>query len=115
MKIISAIASSPPMTEDEIDGIFESKLNLQLASIDEKGDPNIQPIWFGYDKKLQKIFIMTPKASKKIQNIRNKPNVYFSIDDESFPYKGIKGKGVATIVGDIDRTVLKAENICKSI
>ncbi len=56
---------------------------------------------------------MTPKTSKKIQNIHNKPNVYFSVDDESFPYKGIKGKGVATIVEDIDRTVLKAENICK--
>ncbi len=101
------------MTEEEIDRILESKLNLQLASIDEKGDPNIQPIWFSYDKKIQKIFIMTPKTSKKVQNIRNKPNVYFSIDIENFPYKGIKGKGIATLVEDIDRTVLKAENICK--
>ncbi len=54
MKIISAIATSPSMTEEEIDRILESKLDLQLASIDEKGDPNIQPIWFSYDKKIQK-------------------------------------------------------------
>lgn len=46
---------------------------------------------------------MTPKMSKKIQNIRNNPNVYFSIDDENFQYKGIKGKGFATIVEDIKK------------
>ena len=113
MKIISAIATAPPMTEEEIDRFLESKLNLQLASIDKKGDPIIQPIWFSYDKSLQKIFVMTPKMSKKIQNIRNKPNVYFSIDDENFPYKGIKGKGFATIVEDIKKTAPEAVNICK--
>ncbi|MCC2649129.1 MAG: hypothetical protein K0R16_1934 [Nitrososphaeraceae archaeon] len=32
--------------------------------------------------------------SKKVKNIRRKSNVYFSIDDENFPYKGIKGKKV---------------------
>ncbi len=113
MKIISAIASAPSMTKEEIDKFLESKLNLQLASIDKKGDPNIQPIWFIYDKKTQKISVMTPKMSKKIQNIRDKPNVYFSIDDENFPYKGIKGKGFATIVEDIKKTVPEAEDICK--
>jgi general stress protein 26 len=113
MKIISAITTASSMTEEEIDRFLESKLNLQLASIDKKGDPNIQPIWFSYDKSLQKIFVMTPKMSKKIQNIRNKSNVYFSIDDETFPYKGIKGKGFATIVEDIKKTVPEAVNICK--
>jgi hypothetical protein len=39
--------------------------------------------------------------------------VYFSIDDEDFPYKGIKGKGSATIVEDIKKTVPEAVIICK--
>lgn len=56
MKIISAIAITPSMTEEEIDSFLESKLNLQLASIDKKGDPIIQPIWFRYDKKTQNLF-----------------------------------------------------------
>lgn len=29
------------MTEEEIVAFLESKLNLQMASIDEKGDPHI--------------------------------------------------------------------------
>ncbi|HYO07040.1 MAG TPA: hypothetical protein VER14_08650 [Phototrophicaceae bacterium] len=39
MRIISAIATAPSMTEEEIDRFLESKLNLQLASIDKKGIP----------------------------------------------------------------------------
>jgi general stress protein 26 len=64
------------------------------------GDPNIQPVWFTYDKDKKRLFIMTSKMSKKAQNIRKKQNVYFSIDDENFPYKGVKGKGAVTVLED---------------
>ena len=46
MKVISAITTVSSMTEGEIDTFYESKLNLQLSSIDNKGDPNTQPVWF---------------------------------------------------------------------
>jgi general stress protein 26 len=115
MKIISAIANTPMMGEEEVDRfLLESKLNLQLATIDEMGDPNIQPIWFYYDKSnnnKKKLLIMTPKTSKKVQNIRKKSNVYFSIDEENFPYKGVKGKGVVTIVEDPKRVMPIVEKI----
>jgi general stress protein 26 len=88
------------MTEAEVDSFLERKSNVQLATIDEMGDPNIQPLWFYYDKNAKKLYIMTNKATKKIQNIRSKPAVYFSIDDENFPYKGVKGKGTVTILED---------------
>jgi hypothetical protein len=37
--------------------------------------------------------------------------VYFSIDDENFPYKGVKDKGTATIIEDPKRTVPYGEKI----
>ncbi len=38
----------------------------------------------------------------KAQNLRRDPDkVYFSIDQESFPYKGIKGRAVAKISEDV--------------
>lgn len=92
MKIIGAIGDAHSMTEEEVDMFLERKLNLQLATIDEMGDPNIQPIWFEYDKDKKKLSVMTPRGSKKAQNIRRKSKIYFSIDDESFPYKGVKGR-----------------------
>jgi nitroimidazol reductase NimA-like FMN-containing flavoprotein (pyridoxamine 5'-phosphate oxidase superfamily) len=86
MKIISAIKGTPSMSKEEVDTFLENKLNLQIGTIDDDGDPNIQPVWFNYDKDREKLLIITPKAAKKIQNLRKKPNVYFSIDDENFSF-----------------------------
>ena len=84
MKLTGAMGSAYLMTEEEVDKFLESKLNLQLATIDELGDPGIQPVWFEYDKDKKSLFIMTPKTSRKAQNIRRKSRIYFSIDDENF-------------------------------
>jgi nitroimidazol reductase NimA-like FMN-containing flavoprotein (pyridoxamine 5'-phosphate oxidase superfamily) len=50
MKVISAITGTSSMSKEEVDTFLENKLNLQLGSIDDDGDPNIQPVWFNYDK-----------------------------------------------------------------
>jgi hypothetical protein len=43
-KIVNARSDFDPMTEAEVDSFLESKLNVQqLATVDETGDPNIQP------------------------------------------------------------------------
>jgi PPOX class probable F420-dependent enzyme len=99
------------MTKVEVDSFLESRLNVQLATIDEMGDPNIQPVWFYYDKNAEDLYVMTPKMSKKVQNIRSKPTVYFSIDDENYPYKGVKGKGTVTLVEDPKKVVPLVEEL----
>lgn len=85
-------ATIPAMNEQEVINFLQSKLNLQLATIDENGDPNIQPVWFDYEKDSEKLRVMTSKMSNKVRNIRSKPNVYFSIDDENFRIKELKEK-----------------------
>jgi general stress protein 26 len=104
-------ATIPAMNEQEIINFLQSKLNLQLATIDENGDPNIQPVWFDYEKDSEKLHVMTSKMSNKVRNIRSKSNVYFSIDDENFPYKGVKGKAIARIIEDHQKVVSMAEKI----
>ena len=96
-KIISAISGAPSMDKEEVNKFLESKLNLQLATIDEQGWPNIHPVWFDYDVDREKLLVITPKITKKVKNLRSKPNVYFSIDDENITYKGVKGKGTGQI------------------
>jgi nitroimidazol reductase NimA-like FMN-containing flavoprotein (pyridoxamine 5'-phosphate oxidase superfamily) len=104
MKIIDATPEIPGMTKEETEIFLQSKLNLQLATIDEKREPNIQPVWFYYDKDQRKLLFTTSKLAKKTQNLQRNPTVYFSIDyenyDENLPPKGVKGKGAATIVED---------------
>ena len=77
MRIISAISGSPSMSKEEVDTFLERRLNLQLGTMDEKGDPNIRPVWFDYDKDREKLLVITPRIAKKVQNIKAKPEVYF--------------------------------------
>src|ERR671923_1870595 len=115
MKVVDATYEIPGMTREEAERFLESKLNLQIATIDEKGEPNIQPVWFYYDKDAVKLLLTTSKLAKKTQNLRRRPTVYFSIDDENYdenrPPKGVKGKGIATIIEDPNRIVPKADKI----
>ena len=113
MKVIQALPGMPnPVTETEVNNFLNKKLNIQIATIDEEGYPMIQPLWFLYDKNSGKIYAATRKMTKKIENIRRNPEkIYYSIDDENFPYKGVKGRGEAKIVEDVQRVLPIVEKI----
>jgi general stress protein 26 len=53
---------------------------------------------------------MTGKKTNKSQNVRQRPTIYFCVEDGNSPYKGVKGKGVATISGDL-KTVISISEI----
>jgi nitroimidazol reductase NimA-like FMN-containing flavoprotein (pyridoxamine 5'-phosphate oxidase superfamily) len=111
MKIHNAIPGfGKQLNEQQVREFLEtSKLNLQLGTIDEKGEPNIHPIWYVYQN--EKLYVVTPKKSKKAHNALRQKIVYFSIDDESFPYKGVKGKGIVRLLEDMDSNVKTAKKI----
>jgi general stress protein 26 len=111
MKILNAIPEIPSMTMEEAERFLESKLNLQFASVDNKGDPNIQPVWFYYYKNEEKLFIITGKKTNKSQNVRERPTIYFCIEYGNSPYKGVKGKGVATISDDLKSVISMSDII----
>ena len=111
MKIISATSEIPSMSKEEVERFLEKTLNLQLATIDKHGDPNIQPVWFYYDKDGEKLWINTSKSARKTQNIRGRSTIYFSIDDENPPVRGVKGKGIATIIEDLETVIPLGERI----
>ena len=111
MKIVQATSEIPSMTREEVDRILESKLYLRLATIDEQGWPNIHTVWFYYDKNKEKLLLTTSKLAKKTQNIRNKPSVYFSIDDDNSTPKGVKGRGTVTIIEDPNKAASEGDKI----
>ncbi len=111
MKIVNAIPGlGKSLSEQQVrDFLVCSKLNLQLGTIDEKGEPNIHPIWYLFEN--DRIYFATSKKSTKAKNSLRQKLVYFSIDDESFPYKGVKGKGTVKSLDDINYNVKIAEKI----
>jgi general stress protein 26 len=72
----------------------------------------IQPTWFLYEDDTGKLYTGTQKMTRKVQNIRKNPDkIYFSIDDENYPYKGVKGRAAARISEDIAKNLPIVEKI----
>jgi uncharacterized pyridoxamine 5'-phosphate oxidase family protein len=107
LKILNAIPEfGGPLNEKEIKDFLTTKvLNVHLRTVDEKGDANIHPAWYYYDAPKEKIYVETSRQFKKINNLRNKQNIYFCIDDPNIPYKGVRGKGSVRIHEDINFNV----------
>ncbi len=105
MKIVDASEPgfSKPMTEDEVrDFLIHSKKNVHISTLDEKGEPNIHPAWFYFKNDNDKIYIESGKDSRKTRNLRRNNIIYYCIDDDRIPYKGVRGKGTVRLSEDID-------------
>lgn len=113
LKVIQAIPGMPKsVTESEVSNFLQRKLNVQIASIDEEGYPIIHPTWFLYDNGSGKLYTGTAKMTRKVQSIQRNPDkIYFSIDDENFPYQGVKGRATARISEDIQKNLSIVEKI----
>lgn len=113
LKVIQAIPGMPKsVTESEVSNFLQRKLNVQIASIDEEGYPIIHPTWFLYDNDSGKLYTGTAKMTRKVQTIQRNPDkIYFSIDDENFPYQGVKGRATARISEDIQKNLSIVEKI----
>jgi len=112
MKIINVSEPSlgSSMTEEETRNFLSTgKLFARLGTIDKNGDPNVHPVWYWFEN--DKIYFETSKSSRKAQSIKNKNTVYFCIDDTNEPYKGVRGKGTASFIEDIEKNLLVLEKI----
>jgi general stress protein 26 len=89
------------MTENEVrDFLINSTKNIHISTLDEKGEPNIHPTWYYFDNNNEKIYVESGKDSRKTRNLRRNNIIYYCIDDDTIPYKGVRGKGTVKISED---------------
>ena len=50
-----------------------------------------------YDPSEEKIYVLTGKQSKKLENLAENKLIYFCVDEPNSPYKGVRGKGSVRI------------------
>jgi len=94
------------MTEVEAkDFLIKSKSNMMLGTIDATGNPCVHPVWYYFDPQSLKLYMFTDRKSAKASNIRRRNAVYFDVDDDKFPYKGVRGRGHAKEVTDETTTL----------
>jgi uncharacterized pyridoxamine 5'-phosphate oxidase family protein len=120
VKVISAhkdpSGRSPQMTEEYVKNFLTNnngRLLIHMGTVDEKGEPNVFPTGY-YDRNSDKIYITTPKRSKKISNLKLKSIIAYCIDDPNPPYKGVRGKAKVKISEDINRNMAIAKKLLMS-
>src|SRR5215831_3387385 len=85
--------------------LSQSKSTLILGTTGPDGTPMIHPVWYYFDSVKTKLYLYTEPALKKAANIRDRSKVYWDVDSDKWPYKGVKGRGVAKVVTPIDEAV----------
>jgi general stress protein 26 len=104
LKILNASPGfGAPLSERDLKDFLTTKvMNLHLGTVDEKGHSNIHPVGYYYDHLENKFYILTAKESKKTHNLSRNETVYFCVDDPNPPYKGVRGKGTARILKEVN-------------
>jgi len=98
------------MDQSEIDMFLaSSKTPLRLGTTNSKGEPNIHPVWYHYTT--NKLYLMSYKDAVKVQNLKHNKTVYFSVDTDAMPNRGVKGRGTAIIVKDTGKALSLSEKI----
>ena len=73
----------------------ETKAFLFLATVNNKGIPQVTPVWFDADDEY--IYINTNEGRLKDRNMKSQPDVAIVIQDPKDPYRylGIRGKVIS--------------------
>ncbi len=80
--------------------LSESRSTLILGTTNPDGTPVIHPVWYYFDSAKTKLYFYTEPALRKANNLRERNRIYFDVDSDRWPYKGVKGKGSARFVTD---------------
>ena len=92
----SKIADSSIWDEKKIgDYLFHSKIPCRLASITSEDFPHVMSLWYLYQEGC--IFCSVQRRTAIVNWLLNKPKCGFEIASDKQPYKGVRGRGSASL------------------
>lgn len=81
--------------------LLQSTTVMTVATIGPKGEPQNNPVWFGWDG--NHVLISLTKGRQKYRNLVREPRIALSIFDPTNPGRYLEIRGVARIKEDTDR------------
>jgi general stress protein 26 len=85
--------------------LAQSRSTLLLGTTDPDGTPMIHPVWYYFDPGKTNLYFYTEPALRKTKNLKERSQIYFDVDEDKWPYKGVKGRGRARIVTSKDEAL----------
>lgn len=87
--------------------LLESNALVHIATIGPNGEPQNNPVWFGWDG--QHVLISQTKGRQKFRNVQRNPRVALSIVDPTNPYRYLEIRGsVVRVDEDPDRAFINS-------
>ena len=82
----------------KLDEFLKKQKILRLATVDNKDNPHIIPVWYLFNSK--KLYVGTNSKTKKAKNIKNNSKVSFCVDTgiNSPDIFGVMGQGNAKLI-----------------
>jgi len=92
---------------------LKSQKILRLATIDDKNNPHIVPVWYEFRNK--KFYVGTNTRTRKVKNIKMNPKVSFCVDMgiKSPNIFGVMGIGKARLILEKRQVLFIAKRILK--
>jgi nitroimidazol reductase NimA-like FMN-containing flavoprotein (pyridoxamine 5'-phosphate oxidase superfamily) len=94
------------VSEDMImECLTNSKIPIRLACISISDWPIVVSLWYTYLN--EKVYCATQNTAKVVKYLRKNPKCGFEIAGDSFPYRGIRGYGKASILENKGEEILR--------
>ena len=78
--------------------LMESTALAHVATVGPKGEPQNNPVWFGWDG--EHITFSQTKTRQKVRNVGREPRVALSIVDPQNPYRYLEVRGEVAHIED---------------
>jgi nitroimidazol reductase NimA-like FMN-containing flavoprotein (pyridoxamine 5'-phosphate oxidase superfamily) len=85
--------------------LTNSKIPIRLACRSITDWPIVVSLWYTYLN--EKIYCATQNTAKVVKYLRRDPKCGFEIAGDSFPYRGVRGYGKASIIEDKGEEILR--------
>lgn len=83
---------------EELKDVLDSTALAHIATVGPKGEPQSNPVWFGFDGEYVK-FSQT-KTKQKYKNVGREPRIALSILDPENPYRYLEVRGEVERIED---------------
>ena len=85
--------------------LTNGKIPIRLACMSISDWPIVVSLWYTYMN--EKVYCATQNSAKVVKYLRKNPKCGFEIAGDSFPYRGVRGYGKASIVENKGQEILR--------